>query len=57
MNAILEAADADEHAGVGAIQLVRRLTGVLLTQVLPFADAQVLTLFEQFEGAIYNGAY
>ena len=39
------------------IDPTRRLTGVLLTQVLPFADAQVLTLFEQFEGAIYNGAY
>jgi hypothetical protein len=31
----------------------RRLTGVILTQILPFADATVLRLFEAFEGAIY----
>jgi methyl acetate hydrolase len=39
------------------IDPTRRLTGVLLTQVLPFADARVLDLFENFERAIYSGAY
>jgi CubicO group peptidase (beta-lactamase class C family) len=32
----------------------RRLAGVLLTQVLPFADDRVLRLFEQFETAVYT---
>ena len=31
------------------------LSGVLLTQVLPFADERVLRLFEQFETAVYAG--
>ncbi len=31
----------------------RRLTGVILTQILPFADPMVLNAFEQFERAIY----
>jgi CubicO group peptidase (beta-lactamase class C family) len=31
----------------------KRLAGVILTQILPFADARVLNLFEQFERAIY----
>ena len=31
----------------------RRLTGVILTQILPFADPMVLNTFEQFERAIY----
>jgi methyl acetate hydrolase len=31
----------------------RRLAGVILTQILPFGDARVLDLFEQFERAIY----
>jgi hypothetical protein len=26
---------------------------VILTQILPFADAKVLSLFEQFERAMY----
>ncbi len=30
-----------------------RVAGVLMTQVLPFADARVLTLFDGFERAIY----
>jgi CubicO group peptidase (beta-lactamase class C family) len=33
----------------------RRLCGVILTQILPFADPTVLRLFEQFESAIYAG--
>lgn len=36
------------------IDPTRRLTGVILTQILPFADARVLNLFEQFERAIYR---
>lgn len=32
-----------------------RLTGVILTQLLPFADAAVLDLFGRFERAIYDG--
>jgi methyl acetate hydrolase len=31
----------------------RRLAGVILTQILPFADPTVLELFERFESAIY----
>jgi len=31
----------------------RRLAGVLLTQILPFADDRVLRLFDQFETAVY----
>jgi CubicO group peptidase (beta-lactamase class C family) len=32
----------------------RRLAGVLLTQVLPFADARVLALADAFERAVYD---
>lgn len=32
-----------------------RLAGVILTQLLPFADAAVLDLFGRFERAIYDG--
>ncbi len=35
------------------IDPTRRLTGVILTQILPFADDSVLRLFEEFESAIY----
>jgi CubicO group peptidase (beta-lactamase class C family) len=35
------------------IDASKRLAGVILTQVLPFADARVLSVFEQFERAIY----
>lgn len=35
------------------IDPTKRLTGVILTQILPFADAKVLSLFEQFERAMY----
>jgi CubicO group peptidase (beta-lactamase class C family) len=38
------------------IDPARRVTGVILTQILPFADAHVLDLFGQFERAIYAGA-
>jgi CubicO group peptidase (beta-lactamase class C family) len=31
----------------------QRITGVMLTQILPFADAAVLRLLENFESAIY----
>jgi hypothetical protein len=31
----------------------RRLTGVILTQILPFADPAALGVFERFEKAIY----
>lgn len=33
----------------------KRLTGVLLTQILPFADAAVLGCFDRFERTIYAG--
>ena len=33
----------------------KRITGLMLTQILPFADARVLDLFEQFERGIYAG--
>jgi CubicO group peptidase (beta-lactamase class C family) len=33
----------------------KRVTGVILTQLLPFVDATVLKLFDQFERAIYAG--
>jgi len=32
----------------------RHITGVLLTQILPFADPTVLRLFDDFEGAVYR---
>jgi methyl acetate hydrolase len=35
------------------IDPTRRIAGVILTQVLPFADPKVLNTFEQFERAIY----
>ena len=35
------------------IDPTKRLTGLILTQILPFADTKVLTLFEQFEKAMY----
>ena len=33
----------------------KRVTGVILTQILPFADPAALGVFEQFERAIYAG--
>jgi CubicO group peptidase (beta-lactamase class C family) len=38
------------------IDPTRRVTGVILTQILPFADAKVLDLFADFERAVYAGA-
>ena len=38
------------------IDPTRRLTGVLLTQIMPFADPGVLDLFARFERAIYAGS-
>ena len=35
---------------------VRRVTGLILTQILPFADPAVLDAFGKFEGAVYGGA-
>jgi CubicO group peptidase (beta-lactamase class C family) len=32
----------------------RRVAGVILTQILPFADSAVLDLFGQFERAVYD---
>ena len=32
----------------------KQVGGVLLTQILPFADAEVLRLFELFETAVYS---
>ncbi len=37
------------------IDPARRVTGLLLTQILPFADPGVLDLFAQFERAVYAG--
>jgi methyl acetate hydrolase len=33
----------------------QRVGGLLLTQIVPFADARVLELFGQFERAVYAG--
>ena len=33
----------------------KKLGGLIMTQILPFADAAVLDLFGQFERAIYEG--
>jgi CubicO group peptidase (beta-lactamase class C family) len=38
------------------IDPVQRLGGVILTQILPFADAMVLDLFAQLERAVYASA-
>jgi CubicO group peptidase (beta-lactamase class C family) len=32
----------------------RRVTGLIMTQVLPFADRQVLALYGRFERTIYE---
>jgi len=33
---------------------VQRVTGLILTQILPFADQRVLQLYGQFESGVYN---
>ena len=35
----------------------RRVTGVILTQLLPFADKEVLRLFGEFEGEVYQASW
>ena len=35
------------------IDPARRITGLLMTQIMPFGDAGVLNLFTEFERAIY----
>jgi len=37
------------------IDPTKKLTGVILTQILPFFDSKVLDLFDRFEKAIYAG--
>ena len=32
----------------------KRVTGVILTQILPFADRQAVKLYGEFEKAVYN---
>jgi methyl acetate hydrolase len=32
----------------------KRVTGTIMTQLLPFADAEILRLFAQFERGLYN---
>ena len=32
----------------------KRVAGVILTQILPFTDAQVLKLYGQFESGVYK---
>lgn len=36
------------------IDPVSKITGVILTQILPFADQKVLNLFDQFEAKVYE---
>jgi CubicO group peptidase (beta-lactamase class C family) len=38
------------------IDPTRRLAGIILTQILPFADEKVLSLFADFERAIYSSS-
>ena len=33
---------------------LQRVTGLIMPQILPFADQRVLQLYGQFESAIYN---
>ena len=33
-----------------------RVAGVVLTQLLPFANAEVMRLFERFEGEVYEAS-
>jgi CubicO group peptidase (beta-lactamase class C family) len=32
----------------------KRVTGVILTQILPFADARALSLYGEFERGVYD---
>jgi len=38
------------------VEQLRQVTGVLMTQILPFADATVLKLLDDFETAVYQTA-
>lgn len=38
------------------IDPTKKVAGVILTQILPFADTRALELFAQFERAMYAGA-
>jgi hypothetical protein len=33
---------------------VQRVTGLIMTQILPFADQRALQLYGQFESGVYN---
>ena len=33
---------------------VQRVTGLIMTQILPFADQRVLQLYGQFESGVYK---
>jgi CubicO group peptidase (beta-lactamase class C family) len=37
------------------IDPVKRIAGVIMTQIMPFFDSKVLDLFDKFEQAIYAG--
>jgi CubicO group peptidase (beta-lactamase class C family) len=34
---------------------VKRITGAILTQILPFADHRAVTLYSEFERGVYEG--
>ena len=36
------------------IDPAQRIAGVILTQLIPFADAKVLALYGRFENAVYT---
>jgi CubicO group peptidase (beta-lactamase class C family) len=36
------------------IDPARRITGVLMTQILPFVDARVIEVYGNFERAVYG---
>jgi methyl acetate hydrolase len=35
--------------------LARDVAGIVMTQTLPFVDAPILSMYEQFERAVYAG--
>jgi hypothetical protein len=37
------------------IDPAQQVAGIIMTQILPFLDAKVLGLFDQFEKAVYAG--
>jgi CubicO group peptidase (beta-lactamase class C family) len=38
------------------IDLTRGVTGLILTQILPFVDARVIDLYARFERAVYTSS-